>query len=236
MAVQVHEDYKLIIAFNRDEFFDRPTAPAEFWKDSPDLLAGMDLKAGGTWFGVTRQGRIAGITNNQDPGLLKNNAPSRGKLTCDFLLSKEISEDYLQSLIRESKKYSGFNLIMGVKDDLYWYSNLAEHPRHLDPGIYGLSNHLLDTDWPKVREAKAALETLLAEQRPLKEEDLFSLMKSSRGGERQSSIFIPGPDYGTRTTTLLLMDHSDLVTFIERNHDAGRQQKNTCRFQFAIKP
>ena len=113
LAIKTHPSYKLILAANRDEFYDRPTAPAAFWEKAPHLLAGKDLRADGTWLGITQQGRIGAITNYRDPASVKENAPSRGMLVRDFLLGLESPVEYLDRLGQESDRFNGFNLILG---------------------------------------------------------------------------------------------------------------------------
>ncbi len=249
LAIRSHPVYKLIIAGNRDEYYDRPTAKAIFWKDSPKLLAGRDLQAGGTWFGITKQGKIAALTDYRDPSLHKSDAPSRGKLVHDFLLSKERPTDYLDGLIHKAHKYNGFNLIVGEKANLYWYSNLGGKPTKLRPGIYGVSNHLLDTAWPKVSRGKKAFKNLIMEHKKLLPEKFFSILLDKTVADDKSlpdtgvgldwervlsPIFITTPTYGTRSSTLLFVTLDDHVTFIERNYDAGPEHKPTVKYQFKI--
>ena len=145
LAIRTHPEYKLILAANRDEYYDRPTAAANFWEEAPHLLAGRDLRTRGTWLGITRKGRIAAITDYRDPASVKANTTSRGRLVSDFLLGEESPAEYLDKLAKEQDRYNGFNLIIGEKDRLYWYSNRGDGARKLSPGIYGLSNRLLDT-------------------------------------------------------------------------------------------
>jgi len=249
IALRSHPTYKLIIAGNRDEYHDRPTAQAAFWEDTPGLLAGKDLRAGGTWFGITKQGRIAAVTNYRDPALIRSHSPSRGKLVCSFLLSRQGPTDYLERLTQEAGKYNGFNLIIGDKDDLYWYSNIGSGPHKLTPNIYGLSNHLLDTPWPKLTRAKNAFLKLLSEQTDPLAEDIFAILfdKSKADDESLpdtgigtewerllSSIFISSPTYGTRSSTLLLVDRYDRVTFIERSFDVDPSHAVTTKYEFPV--
>jgi len=173
LALKSHPVYKLIMAGNRDEFFERPTAQATFWEDTPDLLAGKDLRAGGTWFGITKQGRIAAITDYRDLALLKSNTPSRGELVRNFLLSRERPQAFIDGIAQKAHQYNGFNLIVGEKDEFCWYSNLVDEPRRLEPGIYGLCNHLLDTPWPKVVRSRNAFQSILTEKKHPSPEDFF---------------------------------------------------------------
>jgi uncharacterized protein with NRDE domain len=250
IAIKYHPNYKLVVAGNRDEFYHRPTAPAGFWDDAPDLLAGKDLVAGGTWLGVTRQGRIAAITNYRNPAVLKGNAPSRGKITQDFLLSNEGPYDYIQKLALTANTFNGFNLIVGQGDNFYWYSNVAQGLQHLSPGIYALSNHLLDTPWPKVVRARNALHQLLNKPNPLCAEDILSILMDPSIADDQelpdtgigiekeralSAIFIRSPGYGTRASYLLLIDFDNRVTFVERAFGEDPREPITHRFEFQIK-
>lgn len=249
LAIDSHPFYKLVIAANRDEYYDRPTASASFWDDPPDLLAGRDLRAGGTWFGITKKGRIAGITNYRDPASLKSLAPSRGKLVSDFLAGKEKPEEYLARLDLEARDYNGFNLVVGTKNQLYWYSNRSHGTRCLVPGIYGISNHLLDTPWPKVFRGKAALENILSDQKVPSPSAFFemlldrsvprddSLPDTGVGLEWErmlSPIFITSPNYGTRTSAILLIDLNDRVTFMERTHISSQDHNKEVVFEFPI--
>jgi uncharacterized protein with NRDE domain len=161
LSLKSHPTYKLIIAANRDEYYDRPTAQATFWEESPELLAGRDLRAGGTWLGITKKGRIAAITNYRDPASIKDHALSRGKLVSNFLLGEKSPVDYLERLDQKADEYNGFSLIVGEKDELYWYSNRGDRPLNLSPGIYGLSNHLLNTPWPQLTAPELQLYCLL---------------------------------------------------------------------------
>jgi len=249
LALKSHPVYKLVIAANRDEFYDRPTAPPSFWNDRPDLLAGRDLRAGGTWFGISKKGRIAAITNYRDPASIKSNAPSRGELVSDFLTGDEKPEEYLASLDLKAGAYNGFNLIVGVKDQICWYSNRGKGTRSLIPGIYGVSNHLLDTPWPKVSRGKASLENILSNNPITSPETLFHILldrsipdddnlpDTGVGLEWErflSPIFISSPHYGTRSSTILLIDRNDHVTFMERTHIPNQDQSKEVVFEFSI--
>jgi uncharacterized protein with NRDE domain len=162
IAWQAHPDYPLVVAANRDEFFARPTAAAAFWPDAPQVLAGRDLEAGGTWLGVSRQRRFAALTNYREGGRQRVDARSRGALVADFLTSRASPVAYLTQLETAAAEYNGFNLVVGDGESLAYYSNRGDgQPRWLKPGIYGLSNHLLDTPWPKLASAKAAFAAAL---------------------------------------------------------------------------
>jgi uncharacterized protein with NRDE domain len=249
LAINSHPDYKLIIAGNRDEFYDRPTSPAAFWEEAPHLLAGKDLSAGGTWFGVTKSGRLAGISNYRDPISIKTNAPSRGRLVSDFLLSSASPRSYLENVIKDGNQYNGFNLIVGRKDELFWYSNRINGLKKLSPGIYGLSNHLLDTPWPKVVKGKSGITRLISETTIPEPDEFFKMLSDSApaddrdlpdtsvGLEQErmlSSVFISSHYYGTRSSTLLFIQNSDLVTFMEKTFNGDPTHASTVRYDFQI--
>jgi uncharacterized protein with NRDE domain len=244
-----HPDYKLILVGNRDEYYDRPAAPAAFWDEAPRLLAGKDLLAGGKWFGFTKSGRLAGGSNYREANSLKKNAPSRGRLVSRFLLGRESPLTYLDNIIKDASRYNGFNLILGRKDELFWYSNRGQGIRKLSPGIYGLSNHLLDTPWPKVVKGKDELARLISQIILPEPEEFFEMLgdrtvatdselpDTGVGVERErmlSPVFISSPDYGTRSSIILLIDRNDLVTFMERTFNGDTTRASTVRYDFQI--
>lgn len=235
IAVESHSRYRLILAANRDEYFQRPTAPASFWEDVPQLLAGRDLQAGGTWLGVTTGGRLAAVTNYREPQRHGQHRRSRGRMVTDFLAGNIPPQAYLETIRGEGEQYGGFNLIVGDREGIFYYSNRGDAPLRISPGIHGLSNHLLDTPWPKVVAAKERLQRLLREDTP-EPEALFALLSDTAtfpdqllpdtgvGLERErllSSLFIAGSDYGTRSSTLILIDRDDRITFMERSFDGS---------------
>ena len=244
LAHRSHPRYRLIVAANRDEFYARPTAPATYWADQPQILAGRDLEKGGTWLGVTRSGRFAALTNFRDRAQRDPSARSRGLIVSRFLASDDTPLTYLEQLAAETDSYNDFNLLLADENTLYYFSSREHALRPLDPGIYALSNHLLDTPWPKVRRAKTRLETLLAPADEVASEDLFSLL-AERSCEPDailpdtgvgleweralSAIFVVTADYGTRSSTLLLLSQDGEMQFFERTYEHGRAH-NTERF------
>ena len=231
LAYKSHPVYPLILAANRDEFYERPTAVAHFWEDAAGLLGGRDLERGGTWLGVTEAGRIAAITNFREPGQRVADAPSRGRLVSDFLHSHETPQAYLERLAIDAGQYNGFNLIVGDSQSLYYYSNRGPAPRALAPGVYGVSNHLLDTPWPKVAKGKEAFAEILFAGDALQPDAIFRLLADRSRADDSclpdtgmgleverylSPLFITSPVYGTRSSTVLLQDHENRMTFIER--------------------
>lgn len=249
LAWKAHPRFPLVVAANRDEFFARPTAAAGFWKESPAVLAGRDLQAGGTWMGYTRDGRFAALTNFRDPAQMRKDAESRGGLVAGFLAGGEFPADYIARIAPGAARYNGFNLLVADRDDLAWYSNVGGERRMLAPGIYGVSNHLLDTPWPKLQAAKSALARALD---ALPEDDaLFDLLRDDgihpdealpRTGvslewERVlSSAFVKAPGYGTRSSTVLLADGNGRVVFDEQTWLPGGAPGGRMRFRFSLRP
>ncbi len=245
-------DYRLILAANRDEFYDRPTSPLAFWDDAPDVLAGRDLKGTGTWLGITKKDRIAAITNFREPDLFKPNAPSRGLLISDYLTGTKAPKIYLKDIKAIGHRYNGFNLIVGDKSGLYYYSNKTEKIRKLNPGLYGLSNHLLDTSWPKVEKGKAGLKKLLTEKNQINTDDIFSLLSDRTFApddrlpdtgidldwERMlSPMFITSDIYGTRSSSIVLIERNRKASFIERSfipEEPGSFKQKTRRFNLKL--
>jgi uncharacterized protein with NRDE domain len=246
IALDSHPDYSLIVAANRDEFYDRPTAPAEFWADAPSVLAGRDLKAGGTWLGVDQRGRLAAVTNYRQ-GERESPAPrSRGRLVSDFLTGNTGALEYIERVQSDADLYNGFNLIASDAGGLFYYSNRGGRVRTLAPGVYGLSNHLLDTPWPKVASAKSVFGTLLSGKSSELTERLFTLLSDrsqaaddllpstgvSHDWERLlSSAFIATEQYGTRSSTVLLVGRNGSILFIERSFGPRGAPGNEARFE-----
>ncbi len=228
IAYKAHPHYPLIVAANRDEFRQRPTERAHFWPDAPEILAGRDLRAGGTWLGITRKGRFAAITNYRDMRRTQPDGPSRGALVRDAL-EHDIDPG-------TTGEYAGFNLLYGTVDSLRYHNNIDGRDEAVTPGIHGLSNAFLDTPWPKVVSAKQRMEALpdLPENELMK--GLFDLLADDAKApddllpdtglplelERSvSSIFIQSEGYGTRCSTVLLVDHVGNVYFEEREVPSG---------------
>ena len=247
-----HPDYRLILAANRDEFYDRPTSPLAFWNDAPDVLAGRDLKGTGTWLGITKNGRIAAITNFREPTLFKPIAPSRGLLVSDYLTGTKTPKIYLKHIKTIGYRYNGFNLLLGDSSGFYYYSNKTEIIKELKPGLYGLSNHLLDTPWPKVEKGKAFFKNVLSKGKRINTEDIFSLLADRtfapddllpdtgiglKWEQILSSLFITSDTYGTRSSSIVLMDRSHEASFTERSfipEESGSFKQKTRRFNFEI--
>ncbi len=239
-----HPRFPLLVAANRDEHYGRPTAAAHLWQDYPELLAGKDLEAGGTWLGITRSGRFAAITNHRNPPNTPEQPRSRGLLTLDFLRGSTSPAAYLEQLTASGGDYAGFNLLVGDSSELCCYSNIEGAVQRLSPGTYGLSNALLDTPWPKVERSKEALTALLAYDEP----DLKQLQStvSCRDIESDNTLpdtgvgveferllspqFIVSADYGTRATTCLKVDGDGTIAFRESRFLAGGKADNHSDF------
>jgi uncharacterized protein with NRDE domain len=243
----------LAVAANRDEFFARPSAPAAWWPDAPDVFAGRDLAAGGTWLGVTRAGRFAALTNFRDlTAPRKPDAPSRGNLVGEFLRGEERPAAYLSRLARGAHSFEGFNLLVSDGVELWSFSNREESgPAALSPGFYGLSNHLLETPWPKVVTARERFEQALAVARDA--EDLEGHLLTLLGDrslapdaslpqtglplhrERAlSAAFVVLPDYGTRASTTLVLAEDGAVRVTERSFGEGGAPLGEVREAFRI--
>jgi len=246
VAWRVHPDYPLVVAANRDEFFARPTAGAAFWPDAPQVLAGRDLQAGGTWLGITRLGRFTALTNFRDPARQRAQAPSRGRLVADFLLGAQSIDAYLDRIAPDA--FNGFNLLLGDGERLVAYSNVSNQRHELEPGLYGLSNALLDTPWPKVGAGKTALGAALA---ALPDESLlWQLLRDDTIAPDEalpatgvpiewerllSAAFVKSPDYGTRSSTLLKVGAGGTACFDEQTWLPGAAVGERRRYRFTLR-
>ena len=247
IAWRARDDLPLVVAANRDEWRDRPATPAQWWSDHPQILAGRDLQAGGTWMGVTRGGRFAAVTNFRDPSDKRSTALSRGTLVTEFLLSGEPPADFLSRLAARSSEYNGFNLIVGDGASLYYFGSRERVARAIEPGVHGLSNHVLDEPWPKVLRAKRVLEGAIGVRDP--SAPLFDMLSSAEGapdGElpstgvgiewerRLAAALITGDDYGTRCSTVVAFSGAGDVTFEERTRGAQGEEKSRVRYDFSL--
>ncbi|MBD3617764.1 MAG: NRDE family protein [Gracilimonas sp.] len=236
-AYKNHPKYNLILAGNRDEFYGRPTRKAQFWTDEnhPEILAGKDLKGGGTWLGVHKDGRWGALTNYRDPSIIKEDPPSRGELVLDYLKSGKSGMDYLQDITKKADEYNGFNLLLWDSKGFYHYSNQNKKVTNISDGIHGISNALLDTPWPKVTAANRQLEEIISREE-INKAKLFELLRDdTRASEDDlpvtgiprnlekavSSIFIKTENYGSRCSTVLLIDKEGKIDFTERSFEPG---------------
>ncbi|MFP6808346.1 MAG: NRDE family protein [Pseudomonadales bacterium] len=217
-AVQPNQKLRLVVAANRDEFYGRPASRVSYWNDYPDILAGRDLQAGGTWLGISKSGRFAAVTNFREDPPEPIPPRSRGELTRDFLRSDCSPETYIGSIKGHADEYRGFNLVLDDGKDTYYYSNRATGLTKLEPGFYGLSNQMLDCDWPKVNRGREAL-SVLTEQSPDMEtlhQGLFGLLGDKGDGSPFSNSFIATAEYGTCAASVLTMSSSGEICFQEQ--------------------
>lgn len=251
-SYKTHPDYTFVFAANRDEFYDRPTKALAFWDDSPHILAGRDLKSGGTWLGISLSGQFAAITNFRDPLSIIENAPSRGLLVSNFLSGNQSPRDYLEHINTSGLKYNGFNLLVGDSSGLYYYSNKGGTILNISPGIYGLSNDLLDTPWPKVKKGKTRLKALLDKTNNVSVLDFLDMLKDPTpppdkmlpdtgvGIEWErilSPLFIKSDVYGTMSSSVLLIKETGGVTFLEQTHiplNPGYEKPETHEFKLKL--
>jgi uncharacterized protein with NRDE domain len=248
LSFQNHPTYKMLIASNRDEFYNRKTAAAKHWEDYPRIIGGRDLEAKGTWMAMTTYGKISLLTNYRDPQNINPSAPSRGHLVSDYLERNIDAENYMNEVQVSGKLYNGFNLIAGTVDELYYYSNYSEGIKNIAPGLHGLSNHLLDTPWPKIRRGKEKLKSILT-QKTLQPKILFEFLYDNEqaadnalpdtgiGLEREralSSMFIKTPNYGSRCSTVVLVDQKNHVQYAERVYDLKTFEFEERSFEFDI--
>ena len=240
-------EYPIIIASNRDEFYDRPTLNSNFWNDYPDVLGGIDLKALGTWLGITKNGKIAILTNYREPEKHKPNLKSRGLLLKKFLIEDISINSFNKKLLKENQKYNGYNIIYGNIQNMFYFSNKINKIIKLNSGIFGLSNALLNTPWPKVEKGKSKLDKEVSKKIP-DINKIMSILKDNiiaddknlpntgigLGHERLlSPIFIKSSKYGTRSSIVIMIDKNMNVTFIEDiyNHKNNTFKKREYTFK-----
>ncbi len=251
-AWNAHPEYKLIVAANRDEWHDRSAAPAAWWHDHPQILAGRDLKAGGTWMGVTRSGRFAAVTNFRDPGDRKSTARSRGELVTAFLLGDETSVAFLTATKNVAHEYNGFNLIAGDGTSLACFGSVDGAIEILEPGVYALSNHTLNEPWPKVTMAKSALGAALQEKMPedARQMAIFAILSDDTvapddalpntgvGIEWErvlSPALIVTEKYGTRASTILSVTNRGDISFEEHTRTTDGAVSSGAKFKFNLR-
>lgn len=247
VAWKLHPRYRLVLAGNRDEFHDRPAAGLAWWQDDPRILAGRDLKASGTWLGVARSGRFGVVTNFRDLQAPADSAPSRGALVPRFLTGATSPKEFLDDLRRAAPRYSGFNLLVGGPRALYYFCNRGEQmPEPLAAGVYGLSNHFLDTPWPKLERTRERFVRLMVEA-DIRVEELFEMLADREQAPPDglpatglapewerivSAPFIVHERYGTRCSSILLVERNGRTVFHERRFDAFGAQTGSSRFEF----
>ena len=250
IAWQAHPAFPLVIAANRDEWRNRATQAAHCWPEQPNqpkLLAGRDMQAGGTWMGITKNGRFAAVTNFRDPSELRSNARSRGALVTDFLLGEAAPEVFLSQLAADVELYSGFNLIAGDRTRLFYLGSHAPEVHAIAPGVHALSNHMLDVPWPKVLRARAAMDGAMSDHDPAPR--LFTMLSDASFApdnelpdtgvgleleRRLSAPLIVGPSYGSRASTVLTVAQGGGVTFEERTRTPDGSVSETHTFSFLL--
>jgi uncharacterized protein with NRDE domain len=244
-----HPGYPLIIAANRDEAYERPSAPLAFWPHAAHIAGGRDLQAGGTWLGLGRSGRWAALTNYRQPGSRRSDAPSRGMLVADYLLGNMAPVAYLQQVQARAHDYNGFNLLVGDLTEVHYLSNREGEVRQVPAGVHGLSNHLLNTPWPKVAlgklylerlplgSADAIVDALLARLRDTEHAADAELPDTGVGRDRErllSPPFIAAEHYGTRASTVIVIDAAGAVTMVEQRFGPFAAPLGSSRLQFAL--
>lgn len=254
-ALGFHDRYRLVLIAHRDEFFQRPSTPMHWWKSDaalrgrPRILAGQDEVGGGTWLGLNENGRWAAVTNfrEQHP---EREMRTRGELVASFLASDQSPADYLSGVYDKSTHYNGFNLLVGNLDEVIWFSNRASGSNTLmDPlsnGIYGLSNHLLDTPWPKVELAKNCLAEKLESELVSSDQLVTALQSETRPADELlpstgvdlatermlSSMFINDSvrQYGTRCATALTISVEGKVEIVELTYP----ERSSVKYSFTV--
>ncbi|MEE2804852.1 MAG: NRDE family protein [Pseudomonadota bacterium] len=246
IGINANTRYPFVIAANRDEYHARATAPAQFWSDYPDLYAGKDEEAGGTWMGLTRYGRFAALTNFSEPQ--SHSGPrSRGQLVLEYLLGSGDADQYLTVQRPNFGQYGGFNLLVGeCRTSLHWASNRHSNKRKLSSGVFALSNHLLDTPGSKISNGKMQFSKVLSSS--FSQESLFDLLRdetpaeelstqvshASRIARLRSSVFVRSAEYGTRSSTVITIGRDDVVRYSERSFDSVGVQQATAAIEFKL--
>jgi uncharacterized protein with NRDE domain len=237
LAWRCNAHYRLVVAANRDEYHEREAAPLAKWPPPAELLAGRDLRAQGTWLGIDRERRFGVVTNFRELQRTPAGAPSRGDLIPSYLGAASGAAAFFTALAERAQQYSGFNLLLADADSLWYGSNRATpFARELPPGVYGLSNELLDTPWPKLQRVRAGFESWLHAAQPAGSAELFALLADhtptegplpgDAGGlppewqRALSAPFVLHPKYGTRCSTVLLLAPDGALDLIERRFDA----------------
>ena len=246
IAHRAHAEYPLLIAGNRDEFHSRPTEDARWWPDQPDVLGDRDLQAGGSWLAVHRNGRFATVTNFRDAEPSTDDAMSRGELVTGFLLSENAPIDYVSAV--DGERYGGFNLLVGDGRELAYLSNRDGDGRLLPPGIYGVANATLDTPWAKVERSKSLLHSiiesdsvnattllrLLDDRKPAHVEEADTSRLPFDKAHALTAPFVVLPDYGTRSSTVVIGDIDGHVTLTEKRFKPNGEPSGESDYRFRI--
>ncbi|MFK7863532.1 MAG: NRDE family protein [Pseudohongiellaceae bacterium] len=237
-AYKIIPEFPLVVAANRDELFARPTRQAQLWhadESSTEILSGKDLQAGGTWLGLSDDGRFAAVTNIRDPSQVEKKPKSRGELTLNFLANKKSAEKYSNELSSQFSDFAGYNLLVGDAESLWYVNNFENIVERLQPGVYGLSNGVLDSHWPKINNGKQALSNLLEKPHDLTTDALIEIMTNRSMAADDalpntgvpihlerilSSMFIANPErqYGTLCSTAIITESTGRYRFSEQNY------------------
>ena len=230
LAWQIHADFPLALAANRDEFHNRPAAAADWWNGKREVFGGRDLSHGGSWLALSRQGRLAAVTNVRRMIPPDPDAPSRGELVRDFVAGSLSANLYAEKLGPRAARYAGFNLLLYDGSAVVFCNN--QHSflhRALPPGIHVVSNATLDTPWPKAQRLRRAMQAFV-NQRVASRNLLFSALADAEeaadpdlpdtgvGLELErflSPPFIRGENYGTRCSTIVTISNEGLAEFAE---------------------
>ena len=251
LALRKNKQYPFIVAANRDEYYNRPTIAADYWPDLPEVIAGRDKQAGGTWLGLSRTGRFAAITNHYEPGCHNPKLQSRGELVSRFLVTDENLDEYSRQLDLTQKNYNGYGLVFGSFSHLRYQTNRDSQIVDITKGVHGLSNHFLNTPWPRVEEGKRKLLEIAQSEDQLETDQIFEILLDSNASNPdyseenvsnllqaidpvQMPIFIRLNDYGTRSSSVILVDRNGMVTFEERTF-APSLRKIVARRKFEYK-
>ena len=244
LALNQSPQYPLVLIANRDELHQRPTAPADYWPEHKGVIGGRDLVRGGTWLAVDQMGRVGAVTNFRDPHQ-QEQPRSRGDLVTDFIQSNNAAEVFSQAVAQRQQTYAGFNLLVGQVDQAFHYRSNRDESQLLAAGVYGISNGVLDNDWPKVTRSKARLQRWLQQDQGDRHE-LFEILADRRQTESDenadewtqalTATFVVNPSYGTRASTCILFSANGQAVFEERRFDAAGKSAGSSCFEFALTP
>lgn len=247
-ALDAHPRYRLVLGANRDELHARATAPARFWRDQPRVLAGRDEAAGGTWLGVNTDGRVAAVTNFREGRPRDPEKRSRGELVSGFLGGDDNAATYARRVAARGDRYAGFSLLLFDRTAGWFVSNRDGEPHPVRPGIHALSNHLLDTPWPKVRRLRDALDETLQGERPDRARLSAALLDREAAARQElpdtgvgasvesllSPPFVRSPEYGTRSSTVLTVPSNGRLHFEETTFDSEGCPRFSRRYRFSL--
>ena len=235
-----------MLAANRDEYYHRPTVLAHFWSHCPDLLAGQDLECGGTWLGITRKGKIAAVTNHFEPNSGHQAPRSRGQLISEYLQSNQSADEYAATLRASFDQYNGYGLLFGDIRQLRYQTNKSALTTVIRGGVHALSNSLINTPWPRVQAGKHLLTDLLKRNHDLVPEHLFQILSDQHSSDTAAQkprnhpadapLFIRSKHYGTRASTVILVDRNRNVVFEERTYEENTSESQARRsFEFSLR-